>query len=72
MSGEVAIECKTRVFNLNQIRLPDPDPAMPADDVLAFYSKTYRILAHSTVGAPHAVGDELHYDIETPSGKTKG
>ena len=72
MTTEISIERLARVFLLNNLCLPDPDPKMSVEDVLGLYAGTYPVLEHATAGAPQVVGDELHYNIETPPVTTKG
>lgn len=63
----------TRVFRMNNIRLADPDPAMPPDEVRALYADSYPHLAAATVEGP-TISDtnELHFTFAPPPAKTKG
>lgn len=51
--------------------LPDPDPTMTPDQVMAFYSNTYPELCTSNVTGPEYKGDRLVYSFKTTVG-TKG
>lgn len=67
------IVAPTRVFKMNNIRLADPDPTMPPDDVRALYADSYPHLAAASVEGP-TVSDtnELVYDFRAPEARTKG
>ena len=51
----------TRLFQFNGIRLPDPNPNMPVDDVKALYAAQYPELATAVVNGPEAVGDKMRH-----------
>jgi PRTRC genetic system protein C len=58
----------TRLFQFNGIRLPDPNPNMPVDDVKALYAAQYPELATAVVNGPEAVGDKMRYTFERAIG----
>ena len=45
----------TRLFQFHGIRLPDPNPNMPVDEVKALYAAQYPELATAVVNGPEAV-----------------
>ena len=58
----------TRLFQFNGIRLPDPHPNMPVDEVKALYAAQYPELATAVVNGPEAVGDKMRYTFERAIG----
>ncbi len=58
----------TRLFQFNGIRLPDPNPNMPVDEVEALYAAQYPELATAVVNGPEAVGDKMRYTFERAIG----
>lgn len=58
----------TRLFQFNGIRLPDPNPNMPVDEVKALYAAQYPELATAVVNGPEAVGDKMRYTFERAVG----
>lgn len=62
----------TRVFLMNTVRLPDPDPKMTADEVRQLYIPSYPHLAAATCTEGEVKGAELHVRFEQPAVKTKG
>ncbi len=58
----------TRLFQFNGIRLPDPNPSMPVDEVKALYAGQYPELATAVVNGPEAVGDKMRYTFERAIG----
>jgi PRTRC genetic system protein C len=58
----------TRLFQFNGIRLPDPNPNMPVDEVKALYAAQYPELATAIVNGPEAVGDKMRYTFERAIG----
>ncbi|MBX9603457.1 MAG: PRTRC system protein C [Bryobacteraceae bacterium] len=58
----------TRLFQFNGIRLPDPNPNMPVDEVKALYAAQYPELATAVVNGPEAVGDKMRYTFERAIG----
>jgi PRTRC genetic system protein C len=51
--------------------LPDPNPAMSADEVMDFYSGSYTELTTATVHGPEIENDRVVYHFKTTIG-TKG
>lgn len=60
-----------RVFIYGSARLPDPDPAMPPEDVKAFYSHMHPELLTAEITGPETKGDTLEYTFRKAVG-TKG
>ena len=58
----------TRLFQFNGVRLPDPNPNMPVDEVKALYAAQYPELATAVVNGPEAVGDKMRYTFERAIG----
>lgn len=58
----------TRLFQFNGIRLPDPNPNMPVDEVKALYAAQYPELATAVVNGPEAVGEKMRYTFERAIG----
>lgn len=58
----------TRLFQFNGMRLPDPNPNMPVDEVKALYAAQYPELATAVVNGPEAVGDKMRYTFERAIG----
>ena len=58
----------TRLFQFHGIRLPDPHPSMPVDEVKALYAGQYPELATAVVNGPEAVGDKMRYTFERAIG----
>ena len=55
----ITITKMTRLFQFNGIRLPDPNPNMPVDEVKALYAAPYPELATAVVNGPEAVADKM-------------
>lgn len=53
----------SRCFEFNGLRLPDPDPKLPVEDVRALYAHQYPDIATAAVTGPEAVGDKLRYQF---------
>jgi PRTRC genetic system protein C len=64
----VTVAKMSRLFTFAGVRLPDPNPAMSADDVKAFYSAQYPELATAAANGPEAVGDKMRYTFERAIG----
>ncbi|HAX42396.1 MAG TPA: PRTRC system protein C [Bryobacteraceae bacterium] len=64
----ITITKMTRLFQFNGIRLPDPNPNMPVDEVKALYAAQYPELATAVVNGPEAVGDKMRYTFERAIG----
>ena len=58
----------TRIFQFQGVRLPDPNPSMPVDEVKAFYAAQYPELATAVVNGPEAVGDKMRYTFDRAIG----
>lgn len=69
--SELLITTAKRVFQLNDLKLPDPDPSMPLDDVLELYSNQYPELTNATMEEPeiNEEGTEAIYRIKVNTGK---
>ena len=67
------ITAAVRVFLLNSLRLPDPDPEMSPDQVRQHYAHSYPALALATVSEPRITsGDEVEFSFDRPTGQVKG
>lgn len=64
----ITVTKMTRLFQFNGIRLPDPNPNMPVDEVKALYAAQYPELATAVVNGPEAVGDKMRYTFERAIG----
>jgi len=53
----------TRIFELNGMRLPDPDPKLSVEEVRTLYAHQYPDIATAAVTGPEAVGDKLRYQF---------
>ncbi len=53
----------SRCFEFNGMRLPDPDPKLPVEDVRALYAHQYPDIATAAITGPEAVGDKLRYQF---------
>lgn len=69
--SELLITTAKRAFQLNDLKLPDPDPSMPLDDVLELYSNQYPELTNATMEEPEINGEgtEAIYRIKVNTGK---
>ena len=70
MSAVIAIA--TRVFRMNSLELPDPDPSLPPDDVRMLYANSYPFLATASVSEGRLERDQLVYEFEKADAKSKG
>ena len=57
----------TRVFTLNKGKttLPDPNPEMEAEEVMAFYATQYPELTNSNVSGPEIKDGKAVYKFQT-------
>ena len=53
------------------MRLPDPDPKLPVEDVRTLYAQQFPDIATAAITGPEAVGDKLVYRFTRAIG-TKG
>jgi PRTRC genetic system protein C len=53
----------TRIFEFNGVRLPDPDPKLPPEEVRNLYAHQYPDIATASITGPEAVGDKLRYQF---------
>lgn len=60
-----------REFKLKDKKLPDPNPNLTPDEVMAFYSNQHPELVTSNVFGPTINGDVAVYEFKTTVG-TKG
>mgnify|MGYP006322740083 CR=1 FL=1 len=60
-----------REFKMKSRTLPDPNPAMSPDEVMAYYSNQYPELTTSNVFGPTIEGDKAVYEFKSTVG-TKG
>lgn len=61
-----------RVFKLGAVELPDPDPTLTPEKVLALYVPNYPYLTHAVLGPARIDGTRVIYEVEKPPVKTKG
>jgi PRTRC genetic system protein C len=45
------------------MRLPDPDPKLPVEEVRTLYAHQYPDIATAAITGPEAVGDKLRYQF---------
>ena len=50
-----------RYFEVNGVKLPDPDPKLSVEDVRALYAHQFPDIATAALTGPEAVGDKLVY-----------
>ncbi len=60
-----------RVFKHRDLMLPDPNPDITPDEVMAYYSNQYPELTTSNVFGPKVENDQAVYEFKTTVG-TKG
>ena len=53
-----------RVFNYNEEKLEDPNPALTPAEVLDFYSDKYPELVNATMTGPEIENDEAVFKFE--------
>ena len=62
------VETLNRVFIFNGIKLPDPGPNMPIEQVRDMYVATYPELATATVEGPSPVNGAMQYTFSRAVG----
>ena len=67
------ITAATRIFIIDRsgVEIPDPDPAMPPENVMSFYAGMYPELTTATVHGPEYKDDKVVYRFKSVIG-TKG
>lgn len=60
-----------RVFKHGKNELPDPNPALSPEEVMAYYSNQYPELTTSNIFGPKIENDKAVYEFKTTVG-TKG
>lgn len=60
-----------RVFKHRDLMLPDPNPDITPDEVMAYYSNQHPELTTSNVFGPKVENDQAVYEFKTTVG-TKG
>ena len=53
----------SRIFEFSGMRLPDPDPKLPVEEVRTLYAHQYPDIATAAITGPEAVGDKLRYQF---------
>ena len=53
----------SRIFEFSGMRLPDPDPKLPVEEVRTVYAHQYPDIATAAITGPEAVGDKLRYQF---------
>lgn len=66
------VQSPTRQFRIGSTNLPDPDPKMPAEQVVALYSNTYPALRFATLTEPRMEGGLLVIEAKLPDVQVKG
>ena len=67
----LSIKNLVREFSFNDTILPDPNPTLSPDEVMALYSGTYPELNNATLVGPEIVEDKQVFTFKTVLG-TKG
>jgi PRTRC genetic system protein C len=67
----MVIQETVRVFKHGSVTLPDPNPAMSAEEVMQFYALQYPELTNATFSSSTNDNYELVYEFRTNIG-TKG
>lgn len=67
-----AIQTMTRVFKMNSVELPDPDPDKPPEQAILCLVSAFPHLQHCTLGVPTTEADRLIYPVIKPPVKTNG
>jgi PRTRC genetic system protein C len=62
------IEVMKREFFYNGIRLPDPNPNLPVEEVRAAYATAYPEITTASLTGPEAVGGKMRYTFERAIG----
>ena len=57
-----------REFSFNGIRLPDPNPNLPVEEVRAIYATQYPDVATASISGPEAIAGKLRYTFERAIG----
>ena len=57
-----------RYFSFQSLKLPDPDPKLPPEEVRALYSHQYPDLATATITGPELIGDKLVFSFSRAIG----
>ena len=63
------VEAAKRVFKLDKVELPDPDPKMSVDEVRKFYSGQYPEITTATLGDTNFEGDVVTYTFTQSVGQ---
>jgi PRTRC genetic system protein C len=66
------IQRPIRVFRINGTTLPDVDPRLPPEAVLATYEANYPMLRGATLDEPRMENGTLVYTVLKPPAQTKG
>ncbi len=64
----MTVEPLRRDFYFNGIRLPDPNPKLPAEEVRAVYSAQYPDLATASISGPEVIAGKMRYTFERAIG----
>lgn len=57
-----------REFSFSGIRLPDPNPNLPVEEVRAIYATQYPDVATASISGPEAIAGKLRYTFERAIG----
>lgn len=66
------IKTVERSFRFGSLTLPDPDPTVSPEQVMALYAPNYPALAAATVEGPEIEGSRATYTFVKAPVKTKG
>jgi len=72
MSTAATVQAPVRQFRVGSMNLPDPDPTMSAEEVVALYAHNYPSLRFATIESPRMEGDTLVIEAKLPTVQTKG
>jgi PRTRC genetic system protein C len=67
----IKVEKMTRDFVFNNIHLPDPNPDLPIEQVLAIHAVTYPEITTAAIEGPEMKGNKIVYTFSRAVG-TKG
>lgn len=67
------IQAASRVFKLNSLELPDPDPKLPPEEAVQLYAHAYPQVGGAVLTGPEIDSDgRMVYSVERAPAKTKG
>lgn len=57
-----------REFSFNGVKLPDPNPALTAEQVRDFYAATYPDITTASITGPEPVGSKMRFSFDRAIG----